>query len=82
MAKVTVHGGASNAAADEAEAGEGVSAGAEASPSPEPGYEDWPVEQLKEQLGERGLSKTGKRDDLVQRLREDDAAHAAEPGAE
>jgi hypothetical protein len=35
MAKVTVHGGASNAAADEQEAGEGVSAGNSSSTSSE-----------------------------------------------
>lgn len=45
-------------------------------------YEALTVEQLKEQLGERGLPKSGKRDDLVQRLRDDDAARAAEPGTE
>ena len=87
MAKITVHGGASNAAADE-EAGEGSPAEpAEAASSEQPqaaaegveDYEAWTVEQLKEQLGDRGLSKTGKRGDLVQRLREDDAARAAAP---
>ena len=74
MAKITVHGGPSNAAADETQ------------PDPadtgEPGYEDLTVEQLKEQLGDRGLAKTGKRDELVQRLREDDEARAAETPAE
>jgi RNA polymerase subunit RPABC4/transcription elongation factor Spt4 len=35
MAKVTVHGGPSNAAADELEAGEGVSAGSSSSTSSE-----------------------------------------------
>lgn len=47
-----------------------------------PDYEDWTVEQLKEQLSERGLPKSGKRDDLVARLREDDAARAAGPETE
>ena len=51
-------------------------------PSPEPDYEAWTVEQLKEQLGERGLAKSGKRDDLVLRLLEDDDARAADPEAE
>lgn len=35
-------------------------------------YEAWTVEQLKEQLDARGLPKTGKKDDLVLRLIEDD----------
>lgn len=82
MAKITVHGGVSNAAAD-AEAAEASPAepteevGSEqphAAPEGAAAYEDWTVEQLKEQLAERNLSKSGKRDDLVQRLREDDAA--------
>src|SRR5512139_2325140 len=45
-------------------------------PEPEadaaPDYEAWTVEQLKEQLDARGLPKTGKKDDLVLRLLEDD----------
>jgi len=45
---------------------------AEAGPAPD--YEDLTVEELKEQLAERGLPKSGKRDDLVARLRDDDAA--------
>jgi hypothetical protein len=51
-------------------------------PADVPGYEDLTVEQMKEQLGERGLAKTGKRDDLVARLVEDDAARAADPETE
>lgn len=39
---------------------------------PEPDYEAWTVEQLKEQLDHRSLPKTGKKDDLVLRLLEDD----------
>ena len=85
MAKIRVHGGVSDANAEpEPEEGEDVSASTSSSTSSEPepstpeqGYEDWTVEQLKEQLGERGLAKTGKRDDLVARLVEDDEAHAA-----
>lgn len=46
--------------------------------SPEPDYEAWTVEQLKEQLDSRGLPKTGKKDDLVLRLLEDDDARARE----
>lgn len=86
MAKITVHGGPSNAAADEEQGGEdapvsGESA-ASAEGSPEPGYEDWTAEQLKAELDKRGLPKTGKKDDLAARLREDDTARTAEPGAE
>lgn len=43
-----------------------------------PEYGDWTVEQLKEQLAERDLPKSGKRDDLVARLVEDDTARAAD----
>lgn len=92
MPKITVHGGPTVAGASvvggawsdsdapdewpepaEAESSEQPSAGAERD------YEDCTVEQLKEQLSERGLSKSGKRDDLVLRLREDDAARTADP---
>ncbi|MCZ4602921.1 hypothetical protein O3S80_03870 [Streptomyces sp. Lzd4kr] len=38
----------------------------------QPDYEALTVEELKEQLAERGLPKSGKRDDLVLRLLEDD----------
>lgn len=41
---------------------------------PEPGYEEWTVEQLKDELVARGLPKSGKQADLVQRLRDADAA--------
>jgi hypothetical protein len=47
-----------------------------------PDYEAETVEQLRERLSERGLPKSGKRDDLVLRLLEDDDARAAEHGAE
>lgn len=66
MPKITVHGGASNAAQD-TEVNEQPTA------APAPDYEDWTVDQLREQLTDRGLPKTGKRDDLVKRLVEDDA---------
>ncbi|MDX2702152.1 SAP domain-containing protein [Streptomyces sp. PA03-6a] len=72
MAKVTLHGGPSNDAAN-AEASEHAPAEASPEAPAESGYEDWTVEQLKDQLTERGLPKSGKRDDLVQRLRDDDA---------
>ncbi|MFC8515484.1 SAP domain-containing protein [Streptomyces sp. NPDC057257] len=93
MAKITVHGGASNASlpdpgphddpgtsepmhAFEAEAPDDVP-GEESPEEAEPAYEDSTVEELKEQLGERGLPKTGSKADLVARLREDDASRAA-----
>jgi hypothetical protein len=49
-----------------------------AEPGPAPDYEAQTVEELKEQLAERGLPKSGKRDELVQRLRDDDAAAETE----
>lgn len=42
-------------------------------------YETWTVEQLKEQLDRRGLPKTGKKDDLVLRLLEDDDTRTTAP---
>jgi hypothetical protein len=51
-------------------------------PAPGPDYEAWTVEQLKEQLAARGLPKSGKRDDLVLRLLEDDDTRTAGPGTE
>lgn len=78
MPKITRHGGASFPPDEETAAAE-VDGGGE--PAPEtteaasaPGYEDMTVEQLKEQLAARDLPKSGKRDELVQRLRDDDAA--------
>lgn len=52
----------------------------ESAQEPEPNYEDSTVEELKDLLAERGLPKTGKRDGLLARLREDDATRTA--GAE
>ncbi|MFJ1667363.1 SAP domain-containing protein [Streptomyces bottropensis] len=46
--------------------------------SSEQDYEAWTVEQLKEQLDSRGLPKTGKKDDLVLRLLEDDDTRTSE----
>ena len=93
MPKITVHGGPSIAGASVVGgswSNEGApdvwpepaseENGGEDTP-PEPDYEEWTVEQLKEQLVARSLAKSGKRDDLVQRLREDDAT-AAETEAE
>ncbi|MET8475426.1 SAP domain-containing protein [Streptomyces sp. NPDC006422] len=48
----------------------------EPEPAPGPEYEYLTVEQLKEHLAARGLPKSGKRDDLVQRLLDDDQALA------
>lgn len=48
----------------------------------EPEYEAWTVEQLKDQLDSRGLAKTGKKEELVNRLYADDTARAAESDAE
>lgn len=94
MPKITVHGGATNAAA-EAEQVHGEvaeSSGGPFKPLPvltgdveqdstartvEPDYEAWTVKQLREQLGDRGLPSSGKRDDLVLRLLEDDDTRAA-----
>ncbi len=92
MPKITVHGGPSIAGAsvvggswseegtpdgwpEPAQADEGSQ---EAPPeaSPEPDYDGLTVEELKELLAGRDLPKSGKRDELVQRLRDDDAAKA------
>ena len=45
---------------------------------PGPDYETETVEQLRERLSARGLPKSGKRDDLVLRLLEDDDTRTAE----
>ena len=82
MPKITLHGGASNAAAEPEP--ETVAPEDESSPEPAaepetpsaPDYDDWTVEALKEQLADRNLPKSGKRDELVQRLRDDDASTA------
>lgn len=60
-------------ALEEAEQSSPDSDSPEPEATPEPAYEDWTVEQLKEELAERNLPKSGKRDDLVQRLRDADA---------
>jgi len=88
MPKITVHGGPSIAGAsvvdepdvglapEPEEGGEVVESSVEQDSAVGPDYEAWTVEELKEQLAERGLPKSGKRDELVQRLRDDDAAEA------
>lgn len=50
----------------------------EPDPAPGPDYETETVEQLRERLSARGLPKSGKRDDLVLRLLEDDDTRTAE----
>ncbi len=86
--KITVHGGPSIAGASvvggawtDADAPDSwPNLDAEESEEPsadvasEPGYEEWTVEQLKDELVSRGLPKSGKQADLVQRLRDHDAA--------
>lgn len=92
MPKITVHGGPSIAGATvvggawsnegdpdvwpepakESSPGDSV----DTSPEQDQDYEALTVEQLKEQLAERGLSKSGQKGDLVQRLREADATAA------
>lgn len=39
-------------------------------------YEEWSADDLRAELGERKLSKTGNKPELVARLQEDDAASA------
>ncbi|QYN26691.1 SAP domain-containing protein [Amycolatopsis sp. DSM 110486] len=64
MAKSTVHGGVSDASLE----------GTSTAPAEQPadGYDAWTVDQLKAELGERGLSKTGNKDELIERLEEHD----------
>lgn len=45
-------------------------------------YEDERVEELRNELGRRELSKSGLKDELIARLREDDAKGAPEPVTE
>ncbi|MFG2269132.1 SAP domain-containing protein [Streptomyces chartreusis] len=80
MPKITRHGGASFPPDEETAAAEVDGAGAAEPETTDvtPGYEDMTVEQLKEQLAARDLPKSGKRDELVQRLRDDDAATETE----
>jgi large subunit ribosomal protein L22 len=49
--------------------------------APEGGWSSLKVDELKEQLEARGLPKSGKKDELVARLEEHDAAEAPEAGA-
>jgi large subunit ribosomal protein L22 len=55
---------------------------AERREAPEGGWGELTVEELQGELDARGLKKSGKKDDLVARLEEDDAAPVAEPEAE
>ena len=45
--------------------------------TPEDDYDDWNVDELKDELGDRELSKSGNKSDLIARLREHDATRAA-----
>lgn len=47
-----------------------------------PDYESWTVEQLRDELGTRQLTKSGTKPELVARLREDDAAKTEEANAD
>ena len=46
-------------------------------PPPEGGWESLKVDELKEELEARGLPKSGKKDELIARLLDDDAGQAA-----
>ena len=48
----------------------------QASPPPEGGWESLKVDELKEELERRGLPKSGKKEELITRLLDDDAAQA------
>ena len=81
MPKITRHGWASFPPVEETAAAEAASveeSSEAAEPGPAPDYEALTVEELKEQLAERGLPKSGKRDDLVLRLLGDDDSRAAQ----
>ncbi len=47
-------------------------------PPPEGGWESLKVDELKEELEARGLPKSGKKDELIARLLDDDAGQAGE----
>ncbi len=83
VAKVTVHGGPSNAddpdqtvpdpvTGDGAEPDAGGSDGGEYPVTDDPDYDAWTVDQLKAELVDRDLPTTGKKADLQQRLVDDD----------
>jgi hypothetical protein len=89
MAKITVHGGPSNAddpdpVADpeqpEQPAGEDAESGGEQVADQTVDYETWTVSQLQVELAERGLPTTGKKAELQQRLADADAQPAPETG--
>jgi ribosomal protein L22 len=52
---------------------------AERRQAPEGGWAELTVDELKSELEARGLTKSGKKDDLIARLDEDDVAAAAAP---
>ena len=56
-----------------------------AGPAPEGGWESLKVDELKAELEARGLPKSGKKQELIERLADDDVAQAGttpEPAAE
>jgi SAP domain len=54
---------------------------AERRQAPEGGWGELTVDELKSELEARGLTKSGKKDDLIARLEEDDAAAGAPAAA-
>ena len=52
---------------------------AERRQAPEGGWGELTVDELKSELEARGLTKSGKKDELIARLEEDDATPAAAP---
>lgn len=92
MAKITVHGGPSNADDPDQVADPEQSAGADAlesdntDPDPDAGdgeqvdYETWTVPRLQTELAERGLFTTGKKAELQQRLVDSDTQPVPEIG--
>ena len=91
MAKVTRHGGASyegvsrevEAPADVEPEVADVADEAVDVQEPLPEYAAWLITDLRDELGERGLTKSGNKDELVDRLVADDVAQSqAEPESE
>ncbi len=91
MPKITVHSGPSNADAEPGQPGyieptdgeQAEETGAEQATDGDVGsevvdYNDFHVEDLKSELSGRGLPVSGKKDELVARLTEDDKARADE----
>lgn len=87
MAKTTVHGGPSNADdpeqvtdPEQAEQVDEPDGGGEEEVADQAvNYESWTVSQLQVELAERGLSSTGKKAELQQRLVDDDTQNQPDP---